>query len=132
MGHALRVMGRRFNGSVGRWLLSVTLIGMSILIIVCGCLFSDVTLLEFKRPANFEYRSGQWIRLACEPLGSGEYHALTLTSAPHEDTLSVHIRAVGPWTENLRKVFDPELLNNATSYPKASVTSREFKRCYFS
>ena len=78
---------------------------------------SDVIVLEFKRPSNFEYRSGQWIRLACEPLGSGEYHSLTLTSAPHEDTLSVHVRAVGPWTENLRKVFDPDLLNG-TQYPK--------------
>jgi len=81
-------------------------------------MLTDVTLLEFKRPSNFEYRSGQWIRLACEPLGSGEYHSLTLTSAPHEDTLSVHVRAVGPWTANLRKVFDPELLND-TAYPKA-------------
>jgi len=78
---------------------------------------SDVTLLEFKRPSNFEYRSGQWIRLACEPLGSGEYHSLTLTSAPHEDTLSVHVRAVGPWTANLRKLFDPEQLTD-TAYPK--------------
>jgi hypothetical protein len=73
------------------------------LLLIC----SDVTLLEFKRPANFEYRSGQWIRLACKPLGRDEYHSLTLTSAPHEDTLSVHVRAVGPWTNNLRKLFDP-------------------------
>ena len=76
-----------------------------------------MTLLEFERPANFEYRSGQWIRLACDPLGSGEYHSLTLTSAPHEDTLSVHIRAVGPWTTNLRTVFDPHMLTY-NSYPK--------------
>ena len=76
-----------------------------------------MTLLEFKRPSNFEYRSGQWIRLACERLGSGEYHSLTLTSAPHEDTLSVHVRAVGPWTANLRKLFDPEQLTDI-AYPK--------------
>jgi len=80
-----------------------------------------VTLLEIQRPANFEYRSGQWIRLACEPLGRGEYHSLTLTSAPHEDTLTVHVRAVGPWTDNLRKLFDTELIND-TAYPKARLT----------
>jgi len=80
---------------------------------------SDVTLLEFKRPPNFEYRSGQWIRLACDALGRGEYHSLTLTSAPHEDTLSVHVRAVGPWTDNLRKVFDPGLTSSDITYPKA-------------
>jgi len=78
---------------------------------------TDVTLLEFKRPSNFEYRSGQWIRLACDPLGRGEYHSLTLTSAPHEDTLSVHVRAVGPWTANLRQVFDSEQFSDI-AYPK--------------
>ena len=31
---------------------------------------------------------------------------MTLTSAPHEDFLSVHIKAVGPWTWKLRNFFD--------------------------
>lgn len=67
---------------------------------------SDVTALKFKRPINFEYKSGQWVRIACAALGKSEYHPFTLTSAPHEDYLSLHIRAVGPWTTNLRKTYD--------------------------
>ncbi|KAK3098032.1 hypothetical protein FSP39_015507 [Pinctada imbricata] len=67
---------------------------------------SDVTALKFKRPLNFEYKSGQWVRIACLKLGESEYHPFTLTSAPHEDFLSLHIRAVGPWTTNLRNVYD--------------------------
>uniref|UniRef100_A0A4W6D0Z4 NAD(P)H oxidase (H2O2-forming) n=1 Tax=Lates calcarifer TaxID=8187 RepID=A0A4W6D0Z4_LATCA len=59
---------------------------------------SGVTHLEFKRPQGFVYRSGQWVRIACLMLGTDEYHPFTLTSAPHEETLSLHIRAVGPWT----------------------------------
>ncbi|ELU06497.1 hypothetical protein CAPTEDRAFT_191097 [Capitella teleta] len=78
---------------------------------------SGVTFVEIKRPVDFEYRSGQWVRLACDPLGSDEYHALTLTSAPHEETLSVHVRAVGPWTQNLRMLMDPDRLNDQP-YPK--------------
>ncbi len=74
-------------------------------------------MIEFKRPTNFEYRSGQWVRLACKTLGSDEYHALTLTSAPHEENLSVHIRAIGPWTGNIRKVFNPNNLRDQP-YPK--------------
>ena len=35
-----------------------------------------------------------------------------MTSAPHEETLSMHIRAVGPWTRNLRKTYDPNNLKN--------------------
>ena len=67
---------------------------------------SQVTGLYFKRPANFDYKSGQWVRIACLKLSSEEYHPFTLSSAPHEETLSLHIRSVGPWTNNLRKVYD--------------------------
>lgn len=69
-------------------------------------MFSDVLGLTFKRPLNFEYKSGQWVRIACLELGEGEYHPFTLTSAPHEEHLSLHIRAVGPWTMNMRKIYD--------------------------
>ncbi|XP_062578537.1 dual oxidase 2-like isoform X2 [Saccostrea cucullata] len=75
-------------------------------VISADLLPSDVTALKFKRPINFEYKSGQWVRIACVKLGKSEYHPFTLTSAPHEDYLSLHIRAVGPWTTNLRKTYD--------------------------
>ncbi|XP_071953230.1 dual oxidase 2-like [Antedon mediterranea] len=78
---------------------------------------SHVTFLKFKRPKNFDYKSGQWVRIACNSLGGNEYHPFTLTSAPHEDALSLHVRAIGPWTKNLRRVFDAR---NAVEfyYPK--------------
>ena len=34
---------------------------------------------------------------------------MTLTSAPHEDFLSVHIKAIGPWTWKLRNLFDKSI-----------------------
>uniref|UniRef100_A0A672S7L0 NAD(P)H oxidase (H2O2-forming) n=1 Tax=Sinocyclocheilus grahami TaxID=75366 RepID=A0A672S7L0_SINGR len=79
---------------------------------------SDVTYLEFKRPQGFVYRSGQWVRIACLALGTDEYHPFTLTSAPHEETLSLHIRAVGPWTSKLREAYTPEKLQEFGGYPK--------------
>uniref|UniRef100_A0A672UPJ5 NAD(P)H oxidase (H2O2-forming) n=1 Tax=Strigops habroptila TaxID=2489341 RepID=A0A672UPJ5_STRHB len=69
---------------------------------------SGVTHLQFQRPQDFDYKSGQWVRIACVALGTTEYHPFTLTSAPHEDTLSLHIRAVGPWTTRLRELYSPE------------------------
>jgi len=69
-------------------------------------IFPDVTRVMFKRPANFEYKSGMWVRIACDALGLNEYHPFTLTSCPHEDFLSLHIRGVGPWTMNLRSVIE--------------------------
>ncbi|XP_013772431.1 dual oxidase-like [Limulus polyphemus] len=68
---------------------------------------SDVTKVKFSRPPNFKYLSGQWVRLTCTGFRPMEYHSLTLTSAPHENYLSVHVKAQGPWTWKLRNFFDP-------------------------
>ncbi|NXE46113.1 DUOX2 oxidase, partial [Casuarius casuarius] len=77
-----------------------------------------VTHLRFQRPQDFDYKSGQWVRIACVALGTTEYHPFTLTSAPHEDTLSLHIRAVGPWTTRLRELYSPENLAVVGKLPK--------------
>ena len=63
---------------------------------------SDVTKVKFYRPPNMKVLSGQWIRFTCTAIQPEEYHSLTLTSAPHEDFLSVHVKAHGPWTWKLR------------------------------
>uniref|UniRef100_A0A8C3VKA7 NAD(P)H oxidase (H2O2-forming) n=1 Tax=Catharus ustulatus TaxID=91951 RepID=A0A8C3VKA7_CATUS len=79
---------------------------------------SGVTHLQFQRLQDFDYKSGQWVRIACMALGTTEYHPFTLTSAPHEDTLSLHIRAVGPWTTRLRELYSPEKLALLGTMPK--------------
>ncbi|NXR56249.1 DUOX2 oxidase, partial [Hippolais icterina] len=79
---------------------------------------SGVTHLQFQRPQDFDYKSGQWVRIACVALGTTEYHPFTLTSAPHDDTLSLHIRAVGPWTTRLRELYSPQSLALLGTLPK--------------
>ncbi|XP_063956076.1 dual oxidase 2-like isoform X4 [Lytechinus pictus] len=91
-------------------LVSVSRKKAEIAVVRAELLPSDVTMLEFKRPQGFEYKSGQWVRIACKTLSSSEYHPFTLTSAPHEENLSLHIRAVGPWTMNLRSTYDPNVV----------------------
>ncbi len=66
----------------------------------------DVTKLEFARPVGFEYKSGQWVRIACLELNHNEFHPFTISSAPHEPNLTLHIRAVGPFTANIRQIYD--------------------------
>ncbi|KAK5639843.1 hypothetical protein RI129_010654 [Pyrocoelia pectoralis] len=68
---------------------------------------SDVIKIKFYRPPNLKYLSGQWVRLACTAFKPQEFHSFTLTSAPHENFLSCHIKAHGPWTWKLRNYFDP-------------------------
>lgn len=60
------------------------------------------------------------MRIACVALGTTEYHPFTLTSAPHDDTLSLHIRAVGPWTTRLRELYSPKNLALLGTLPKVS------------
>ena len=79
---------------------------------------SDVTMIEFKRPPRFEYKSGMWVRIALVSQGKDEYHPFTLTSAPHEDVLRLHIRALGPWTKALRQTFEENALKGSRRYPK--------------
>ncbi|XP_013378732.1 dual oxidase 2-like isoform X2 [Lingula anatina] len=98
-------------------LVSVSRNKVEIAVLKAEALPSDITFLEFKKPTSFEYKSGQWVRIACITMGENEYHPFTLTSAPHEDTLSLHIRAVGPWTMNLRHTYDPSVLKEH-AFPK--------------
>lgn len=77
-----------------------------------------MTHLRFQRPQGFEYKSGQWVRIACLALGTTEYHPFTLTSAPHEDTLSLHIRVAGPWTTRLREIYSAPTGDRCARYPK--------------
>ena len=67
---------------------------------------SDVIKITFYRPPNFTFRSGQWVRVTCEAIGNSEQHSLSITSAPHEKSLTLHIKAKGPWTWRLRNYFD--------------------------
>ncbi|XP_042862256.1 dual oxidase-like [Penaeus japonicus] len=80
---------------------------------------SNVTLLEIRRPPNFSFQSGQWVRIASLGISNKEYHPFTLSSAPHEENLTLHIRAVGPWTHKLRKVYkDKAAMAKGEKYPQ--------------
>uniref|UniRef100_A0A8C5P9H6 NAD(P)H oxidase (H2O2-forming) n=1 Tax=Leptobrachium leishanense TaxID=445787 RepID=A0A8C5P9H6_9ANUR len=91
---------------VGDKLVSLSRKKVEIEVLKAERLPSGVTHLKFQRPSDFDYKSGQWVRIACLSLGTDEYHPFTLTSAPHETSLSLHIRAVGPWTTRLRETYN--------------------------
>ncbi|KAL0122393.1 hypothetical protein PUN28_007246 [Cardiocondyla obscurior] len=93
---------------------------MALDIIETELLPSDVIKIRFYRPPNLKYLSGQWVRLACTAFRSNEFHSFTLTSAPHENFLSCHIKAQGPWTWKLRNYFDP-CNYNPEDHPKIRI-----------
>ena len=46
----------------------------------------------------FRAKAGQYVFLNCPDISAFEWHPFTITSAPEEDYVSVHIRIVGDWT----------------------------------
>lgn len=53
-------------------------------------------------------RAGQYIFLCCPEISIWQYHPFTLTSAPEEDYISVHVRMVGNFTKALGKALGCE------------------------
>ena len=63
---------------------------------------SKVMELQIKKEKT-TVRAGQYIFLSCPEISYFQWHPFTLTSAPEEDYLSVHIRIVGDFTGALAK-----------------------------
>eukprot|EP00210_Caulerpa_lentillifera_P004633 g4419.t1 len=57
-----------------------------------------VLALKTEKPEDFEYKAGQYVMIKCNRVSRFEWHPFTLTSAPQDPFLSVHIRAIGDWT----------------------------------
>lgn len=68
---------------------------------------SDVIEIRMSKK-HFKYKAGQYLYLNAPHLSVYEWHPFTITSAPHEDFVSVHIRAVGKWTKGIRGLLAPE------------------------
>ncbi|XP_068658484.1 respiratory burst oxidase homolog protein B-like [Aristolochia californica] len=65
----------------------------------------NVLALHMSKPQGFKYKSGQYIFVNCVDVSPFEWHPFSITSAPNDDYLSVHIRTAGDWTLRLRQVF---------------------------
>ncbi|ESW09824.1 hypothetical protein PHAVU_009G159200 [Phaseolus vulgaris] len=65
----------------------------------------NVLTLHMSKPQGFRYRSGQYMFLNCAAVSPFEWHPFSITSAPGDDYLSVHIRTLGDWTRSLKVKF---------------------------
>ncbi|KAF1001507.1 respiratory burst oxidase homolog protein C-like [Apium graveolens] len=65
----------------------------------------NVLALHMSKPQGFKYKSGQYMFVNCAAVSPFEWHPFSITSAPNDDYLSVHIRTLGDWTRQLKSVF---------------------------
>ncbi|XP_068128546.1 NADPH oxidase 5 isoform X2 [Hyperolius riggenbachi] len=75
-------------------------------IVEVNLLPSKVTHLVIKRPPSFQYKPGDYIYLNIPTIAKYEWHPFTISSAPEQaDTLWLHIRSLGQWTNRLYEYF---------------------------
>lgn len=71
---------------------------------------SNVCEIQIKKE-HTKTNAGQYIFLCCPEISIWQYHPFTLTSAPEEDYISVHVRMVGNFTKALGKVLGADPAN---------------------
>lgn len=65
----------------------------------------NVLALHMTKPMGFKYKSGMYLFIKCPDVSPFEWHPFSITSAPGDDYLSVHIRTLGDWTTELKRIF---------------------------
>ncbi|CAJ1937657.1 unnamed protein product [Sphenostylis stenocarpa] len=65
----------------------------------------NVLSLQMSKPQGFSYKSGQYMFVNCAAVSPFEWHPFSITSAPDDDYLSVHIKVIGDWTRSLKTKF---------------------------
>lgn len=62
----------------------------------------EVVEVQIKKP-SFKYKPGQYVQLKCPDVSLFQWHPFTITSAPEEGFISLHVRIVGDWTRKFAK-----------------------------
>ncbi|KAK7318363.1 hypothetical protein RJT34_03062 [Clitoria ternatea] len=65
----------------------------------------NVLSLQMSKPQGFTYKSGQYMYVNCAAVSPVEWHPFSITSAPNDDYLSVHIKILGDWTRSMKAKF---------------------------
>jgi NADPH oxidase len=83
---------------------------------------SNVVEVQIKKP-TCRTKAGQYIFLCCPEVSLWQWHPFTLTSAPEEDFISVHIRVVGDFTREFASKLgcDVNSKNPKSSSPNGDI-----------
>jgi NADPH oxidase len=95
---------------------------------------ANVMKLTFKQPRGFLYQAGHYAQIACEQVSQEEWHPFTISSAPEEEYLTMHIRCPDEldWCSALRRTLIEEPVKavsqgKATAKPGCRVTFGHFR-----
>ncbi|CAN6692557.1 unnamed protein product [Malus baccata var. baccata] len=92
--------------AIERFIIIIKEINLPVHVIKAVIYTGNVLALYMSKPHGFKYKSGMYLFLKCPDISGFEWHPFTITSAPGDDYLSVHIRSLGDWTTELRERFE--------------------------
>ncbi|XP_075884665.1 NADPH oxidase 5 [Nelusetta ayraudi] len=97
-------------------------------IVEVNLLPSKVTHLVIKRPQFFHFKPGDYVYINIPVIAKYEWHPFTISSAPEQsDTLWLHVRSMGQWTNRLYEYFrQPE--SQAVSSKRLSTSLRKHRQ----
>ncbi|GAQ79930.1 putative respiratory burst oxidase [Klebsormidium nitens] len=91
----------------------------------------EVLGLTLARPPGFDYRPGQYVFINCPRVSAFQWHPFSLTSAPSDALLRVHIRtSVGDWTSALGQTFHQALTGNSFATESTDLEAGKFPRVF--
>ena len=80
-------------------------------LIMAGCRYPHIASLElmaddivkvsFVKPDGFQYNAGQFVQIAFPDLGLYAFHPISISSSPHESSVTLHVRGLGSWSNKL-------------------------------
>lgn len=73
---------------------------------------SNVIEIQIKKP-SFHYKPGQFLRINCPQIAAFQWHPFTITSAPEENFVSIHISIVGDWTRGMAGLLGCEFTDDS-------------------
>jgi predicted ferric reductase/Ca2+-binding EF-hand superfamily protein len=103
---------------------------------VFGCepLASGVTKLTLERPEGFRHRAGDYVYLKVPALARYEWHPFTISSAPEQSDLTLHVRSLGNFTTALHdlarersRLASPPILTAQLDGPFGTASQRIFE-----
>ena len=62
--------------------------------------------ISFLKPRGFHYSPGQFVQIAIPSISIFEFHPVSISSAPHEEYVTMHFRDLGDWTHKLVELTD--------------------------
>jgi NADPH oxidase len=67
---------------------------------------TDVVEVRFQKPGGFHFNPGQFVRIAVPKLTAFQFHPFSVSSAPHDKFVTLHVRALGNWSKKLLQMAE--------------------------